>query len=84
MQQHAADAVAIAKRAAAEMRAVGVISSDIESPRRDEIPAVSDPKEFGEMADTGLGADDKGKDAAPATTVPLARSIHESTVVLDV
>ena len=57
MQQHAADAVAIAKRAAAEMRAVGVISSDIESPRRDEIPAVSDPKEFGEMADTGRGAD---------------------------
>jgi AAA domain len=65
MQQHAADAVEIAKRAAAEMRAVGVISSDIESPRRDDIPAVSDPREFGEMADTGAEGDSGSPTVAP-------------------
>jgi RecA-family ATPase len=86
MQQHAADAVAIAKRAAAEMRAVGVISSDIESPRRDEIPAVSDPKEFGEIADTGAdGQPDQGEpvhevDGAerPDDARPIAPLVFES------
>jgi AAA domain len=60
-----ADAIQIAKRAAAEMRAVGVISSDIESPRRDDIPAVSDPREFGEMADAGAEGDNGSPTVAP-------------------
>jgi RecA-family ATPase len=46
-----AEAIQKAKRAAAEMGIVERICADIEGPRRDDIPAVSDPEEFGLSVD---------------------------------
>jgi len=67
-----AEAIQIAKRAAAEMVPLEVISSDIEGPRRDDIPAANDPAEFGLSADAG----------SPVVEIPAATTGEAPPLVL--